>query len=177
MKRVFAGFLLAATLTGCTFTLDTQRTELVPAPKDFRRVFVSIHDAALDGGEQAFVNASFFAAVKQAAPSATLVNSTPDLSLRLSMIYPVLQPRWYTLLTLGFLREYYQVGSLRVVNEKTGEILSIHSVTVKGRRVFPLNTDDYQEKVIPKLLDLVKAELKAGGLAASKPLQVELDEG
>lgn len=182
MKKLWilrTGLLLTGLLltTACTFTLETSRTELAPGMKDARRVYVSIEDGALDGGSQAFVNASFFAAVKQAVPKSTMVASGDDLSISLSMLGPVFQPRWYTILSLGLLREYYQLGSMRIVNRRTNEILAIHTVTITGRRVLPLGVDDYQAIVIPKLLELVTAELKGNGLAKNGSLLLDLSEG
>lgn len=177
MKKLW---ILSTTLllaTGCTFTLETSRTELAAGMKDARKVYVSIDDGALDGGEQAYVNASFIAAVKQAVPKSTMVMGGDDISISLNMLSPVLQGRWYTLLSLGLLREYYQLGSMRIVNRRTNEILAIHMVTVKGRRVFPLGIEDYQSIVIPKLIQLVTVELKGNGLAKGGNFVVDLSEG
>lgn len=174
-QGLLTGAFLALTLSACTFTLDTTRTELLPGGKDFKKLSLNINDAGLDGGTQAYVNASFIAAVKQAAPNATMVAGGEDLAIDLEMLFPVFQPRWYTMLTLGLLQEYYQLGSMRIINNKTGEIMAIHTVTIKGKRVFPLNTEDYQQVIIPKLLELVKAELKTNGLARATHFQLDLD--
>lgn len=177
MKKLLTLMIGLMLATGCTFTLETNRTELAPGMKDARKIYVSIQDGALDGGSQAYVNASFFAAVKQAVPKSTMVASGDDLSISLSMLSPVFQPRWYTILSLGLLREYYQLGSMRIVNSRTNEILAIHMVTVTGRRVFPLGVDEYQAIVIPKLLELVTAELKGNGLAKNGRLFLDLSDG
>lgn len=168
--------ILVLGLTGCVFTLDTNRTELLPTGKDFKKVYVQINDSGLDGGTQAYVNASFFSEVKKAAPNATMVAGGEDLSVQLDMVFPVFQRRWYSILTLGLLKEYYQLGSMRVINNKTGEILAIHTVTVKGRRVFPLNEVDYQTTIMPRLLQLVTTELKGAGLARASHLILDLSE-
>lgn len=176
MKRLLFCILLLAGLTGCSFVLETNRAELVPSPGGAHKVYISIDDAGLGGGPQAYVNASIFAAVKQGTPSATMVQGGEDLSIKVSMLAPLFQPRWYTILTLGALKEYYQLGSIRVSSAKTGQILAIHTITIKGKRVFPVGLEDYRDVIIPKLVTLLKDELKTNGLAGNQPLVIELPE-
>ncbi len=176
MKRILFSMFLILGLTGCAFKLETVRSELVPSPAHVKRVYVSIDDAGLGAGTQAYVNASLFAAVKQGTPAATLVNGGEDLAIKVNMLAPVFQPRWFTLLTLGLLKEYYQLGSVRVVHATTGKILSIHTLTVTGKRVFPVELVDYQKVIIPQLITLIRAELKTNGLAGNRPLEIVIPE-
>ncbi len=61
-----------------------------------------------------------------------------------------------------------------MVNGDTGEILAIHDILVKGRRVFPLELEEYRMVILPEIVNLVKEELGRNGIAKG-PLEIDLD--
>ena len=113
--KMFGAALAIAMLTGCTFNLSTNRHEIGAGAPAGHRVSVSIHDANLGGGEQAYVNASVVAQLKQGS-NVTMVAADEDLSIDVELLPAHFISRWYTALTFGSMRLYYQLGSVRVVS-------------------------------------------------------------
>ena len=169
MHRTYTMILAAAAVlsTGCTFQLTTNRHEIASPTSSASRVAVEIHDDNLGGGEQAYVNASIIAQLKESAPSVTMAAHGEDLSISVKVLPAhLVNGGWYTILSLGLVKRYFQLGTVRVVNRHTGEIIAVHDILLTGRRVFPLSLDEYQELVLPKIVALIKDEMKTNGALA-----------
>lgn len=169
-----AATLAVIALTGCTMALSTERHDISQPLTNAERVEVNIADANVGTGTQAFVNASILAEIKTSVPGATLVAAGADLDISVNLLPAHMMGRWYTVLTLGALKQYYQLGTVRVVNGNTGDILAIHDILVKGRRVFPVELEEYRLVILPEVVNLVKSELARNGIAKG-PLEIDLD--
>lgn len=171
-----AGAALAlAFLTGCTFNMTTTRHEIATGAPAGKEVSVHLSDANLGGGEQAYVNASVVAQLKSNNAGVTLVAAGEDLSIDVQLLPAYFISRWYTGLTLGKLRLYYQLGSVRVVDRGTGKILAVHEIVLSGRRTRTLGLVDYQTLVLPMITKLVAEEMTTQGIARA-PLSVDVSE-
>ena len=107
-------------LTGCTMALSTERHDISQPLTNAERVEVTIADDNIGAGTQAFVNASILAELKTSVPGATLVANGADLDITVNLLPAHMMYRWYSILNLGLLEQYYQLGTVRVVNGETG---------------------------------------------------------
>jgi len=176
IKTLVAALAIAA-LTGCTFNLSTTRHNVAEDSPQGNRVAVRISDANLGGGEQAYVNASVVAQLKAGAPGAVMAAAGENLSIDVELLpASLLRGRtWYTILSLGVVKLYYQLGSVRVVNADTGKILAIHEIVLSGRRISVLGLEEYQTLVLPEVVKLVTGEMATQGLAEG-PIQIDVSE-
>lgn len=174
-KILTAGVTLAL-LTGCTMELSTVRHEVAPSETGMSRVSVSINDSNLGGGEQAYVNASIIAQLKASVPGSVMVGAGEDLSITVDLLPANLMQRWYTIVTFGVLKQYFQLGSVRVVSAKSGKILAVHEVLLKGRRNRPLGLIEYQTLVLPEVVRLIQEEMKNNGIASGERLEIDVSD-
>lgn len=176
MRIKFLGIAIAlALISGCTLQLETVRHEIATGSPSGREINVNIFDANLGGGEQAYVNASIIAQLKAGAPGVTMVGAGENLSIDVELLPAQFMQRWYTLLSFGFVKLYYQLGSVRVVNQDTGKILAVHEIVLSGRRVRSLGLADYQNLVLPEVVKLISAEMGSQGMA-SAPVMIDVSE-
>lgn len=177
VKAIINALLLVFCLTGCTMAISTNRHEVRPSEGGVSRVAVDIHDSNLGGGGEAYVNASIASQLKAAMPAGTLVANGEDLTITVQLLSAHKLYRWYSYLTLGLLRQYYQLGSIRVVNQKTGKILAIHDILLTGRRILPMTLEEYQTLVLPQVVNLLKDEISRNGLAIQgQPIEIDVGD-